>query len=551
MGKNWLVVVDAYSKYPCIHASGTASSSPPNIIFILADDLGWDDVSFHGSKQVPTPNLDALAADGIILGNYYVQPLCSPSRGSLLTGKHPVQIGLQHFVITPSEPAGLSLNETLLPEYLNSVGYKSYMVGKWHLGMYAEQYTPVYRGFESHYGYYHGREDYLDHTNEALIGPSEIGLDFWRNGQADRTGFGQYSTELFTAEAERLVAKHDKKHPMFMYFAQQAVHAGNQGSKNRLFAPWKYTSKFYYIQNENRVKLAGMISALDDSVGNLTKALHANGMLNNTIIVFSTDNGAPHQGDKDFTTGSNFPLRGSKDTVWEGGMRGAGFVWSPLLKKSGYVSNHMMQIADWLPTLLEASGYDMNSLPKNLYGVSQWKALSQNSASARDTMLHNFDQLGHDWALRVGDMKLISGKGPTWKNSGWYRPYSVDIDSPPMNKTNENEAPTELFESDVGSILQNIGRGKAGARPLVVGCGPIPHDVMTNCAVDEKPCLFNVTADPCEYHNLADRYPGMVEKLKAKLEDYKKMSIKPINEPSDPAAYPSKHGGVWVPWVKL
>lgn len=520
---------------------GYSSVKPPHIVIVLADDLGWDDVSFHGSHQIPTPNIDALAADGILLNNYYVQPICTPSRGALLTGKHPVQLGLQNFVILASTPYGLDLKETILPQYLKTLGYQNHMIGKWHLGMFAEEYTPMHRGFDSHYGYYQGRGDYLDHTHEGIVGLSEIGMDFWRNGQVDRTGFGQYSTELFTSEAETVIASHDESEPMFLYLAHQAVHMANPHTKDELYAPWKYTSKFSHIKDNERRMYAGMVSALDDSIGNLTRALHAKGMLENTIILFSSDNGAPHTSQTEYSFSSNFPLRGAKATMWEGGTRAAGFLWSPLLKKSGYTSEHMIQITDWLPTLLEAAGYDISSLPSDLYGKSQWRALSENLSGPRTEMLHNIDPIGGDWGLRVGDMKLVFGKGITKKNSGWYRPSSQEQS---FYETVNN------FTSPLVPILQELGRtgimrnGTKFSHPTV-HCGP---NVTNVCETWIKPCLFNIKYDPCEYHNLANQYPHVVDAMLKTLQYYNSTAVPPRNKPIDPQAFPSKHDGVWVPW---
>lgn len=136
----------------------------PNIIVIVADDLGWNDVGFHGSNEVKTPNIDALAYDGQILNNYYVNPICSPSRSALMTGMYPIHTGLQHGVIGMGQDRGIPLNFTLLPEFLHNLGYQSHAVGKWHLGYSRAEYLPTKRGFGSHYGYWAGMQDYYSHT---------------------------------------------------------------------------------------------------------------------------------------------------------------------------------------------------------------------------------------------------------------------------------------------------------------------------------------------------------------------------------------------------
>ncbi|KAG0431633.1 hypothetical protein HPB47_021573 [Ixodes persulcatus] len=255
--------------------------TPPNIIFFLADDLGWADTSFRGNPQIPTPNLDVLAASGIILNNYYIQYLCSPSRGALLTGLYPIHTGLQHNMVYPAEPWGLSPDFTIMPQYLKELGYASHIIGKWGVGYYKKSYTPTYRGFDSFYGYYNGGEDYYSH---------KFSMD---NGMLNTT---------------------------------------------------------HKVQGTN-----GAVYELDQSVGMVMESLHRRGMLENSVVVFSSDNGARPLG-SGANGGSNWPLRGGKSTLWEGGVRGAAFVWSPLLSRVGRLSDQMMHISDWLPTFYTAAG---------------------------------------------------------------------------------------------------------------------------------------------------------------------------------------------------
>ena len=212
--------------------------SKPNVVFIVADDLGWDDVGYHGSKQVLTPNIDQFAANSIRLESHYVNPLCSPSRASLLTGRYASSLGLQHSVIIQGQRVGVPLNETLLSEYLRDAGYATHAVGKWHLGYFAKEYTPTGRGFDTFYGYYNENGDYFDHTSnlDYVLTPKENvawGLD-WR---LDKDGefnliyndFGKYSTDLLTERAVYVLQNYSgSEQPFFMYLAYQAVHSGNE-----------------------------------------------------------------------------------------------------------------------------------------------------------------------------------------------------------------------------------------------------------------------------------------------------------------------------------
>ncbi|XP_048729623.1 arylsulfatase B-like [Ostrea edulis] len=522
-----------------------AATSRPHIILIVADDLGYNDVSFHGSNQIPTPNIDNLAYGGIILNNYYVSPICTPTRGALMTGRHPIQTGLQSGVIVASQPYGLPLNETIMPQHFKRLGYRRHMVGKWHLGFHKREFTPLYRGFESHYGYYLGCGDYYDHTSEA--NEEYFGFDFWRNSTVDFSGIGQYSTDLFRQEANTIIQKHDTSEPLFLYLPFQAVHSGNLPSGKNLQAPTKYIKKFTHIQNKERQTYAAMVSALDDAVGSIVQTLKDRKMYSNSIIVFTTDNGGPANG-FDGNAASNFPLRGVKATLWEGGVRGVGFVSSPLLKTKGYTSNQLIHVTDWLPTLYTAAGGRAGDL-KKLYGVDQWQVLQTNGKPVRDEMLHNIDPLGKSGAIRVGEYKLIYGHVMGW--DGWYPPYQLPENSKSQNiytatlENSQHHNSTKLEqEMEVGH--RSLDRGT----PVTVQCGSKPANASTNCQANKVPCLYHILSDPCEYNNIAADHMDIVSKLMDKIKEYRiTMMVPPGNKPADPAGNPRLHGGIWKPWL--
>ncbi|KAI8767903.1 arylsulfatase J [Biomphalaria glabrata] len=580
----------------------TILASPPNIIFILADDLGWDDVSFHGA-EFPTPNIDRLALDGVILNNYYVQPMCTPTRGAILTGKYPIHTGLQHYVITGSQPYGLPLTEITLAQHLQTLGYVTRAIGKWHLGFCKEDYLPGKRGFDSHYGYYLGRGDHFDHYAQDR---GFMGLDLHDNNQPVWNETEVYSTDLFTAKALDTIRGHNKTKPLFLYLAYQAVHAGND--YDTIQAPLKYVNRFPYIKDVKRKMFAGMASALDDAVGEVYKALQENGLAENSIIIFSTDNGGPANG-YDGNAACNWPLRGTKNTLWQGGVRGVGFVHSPLLKKKSYVNNNLMHAVDWMPTLLGLAKGDLTKLD-NIDGFDQWETISENAESERKEVLLNIDPIMQHESLIIAQYKIIFGNISDGKNDGWYPPSGTNIlsansSSSSLNYEKNNESnikfisslniqdmtqtevknlidildfinerlrnnltmndvlidllPTinemmnapQIFFSRVHKKEEMATKKKAeiNSLDLVVNCGIRPTNASTNCQPLKAPCLFDIENDPCEYNNIADHLPVIVEVLTQRLRMYESTMIPPANKPIDPKGDPSLHGGVWGPWL--
>ncbi|XP_070567143.1 arylsulfatase I-like isoform X2 [Ptychodera flava] len=435
-----------------------------------------------------------------------------------MTGRHPIHLGLQHDTITADHPYGLPLNETTMAQYLKKLGYSTHIVGKWHLGYYAWEFTPLFRGFDTHYGYYNGEEDYYIHTAQTN---KYIGLDFRNNRELERSVFGEYSTELFTEKAVNIIKNHNQKQPLFLYLPYQAVHSANR--KVPLQAPYKYTCRFPYILDEKRRTFAGMVSALDDGIGQVIAALRESGLYNNSVIVFSTDNGGPAAG-FDMNHASNWPLRGIKHTLWEGGVRGDGFINSPMLEKPGRISEEMIHVCDWLPTLYHLAGGNMTDLPVNLDGLNVWQTLSQGKPSPRNEILHNIDPIAGSAALRMGEFKIIMGEDEGGKWDEWYQPEGY------------NGAPKPIPHDP---------------RAAVVHCGKKPANASTNCQPKQKPCLYNVILDPCEYHNIAEQYPDVLQIMQDRLEEYNKTVVYPINKEGDPKADPKLHGYAWIPWINL
>lgn len=526
-----------------------ADDARPNIVVIMADDLGWNDVGFHGSNQIPTPNIDALAYNGIILNRHYTLPTCTPSRAAFMTGKYPIRTGMQGRPLLCGEPRGLPLEETTLPQRLKDLGYTTRLVGKWHLGCFRSEYTPTKRGFDSHFGYWNGYVDYFDYMIDQ---EDFMGYDLRRDMNVSWAENGQYATDVFTREAVHLISTHDASRPLFLHVSHLAVHSGRNTQLLEVPNVEEALAKFNYIPDTQRRIFSEMTARLDESVGQIVSALSDKGILNNTVIVFLTDNGGATIGELQ-NWGSNWPHRGMKFTLYEGGVKGVAIVWSNSLRNPGRVSMQMMHISDWYPTIYAMAGGEVTSLGK-IDGINQWPALLQdNSDIRRNGTLLNVGDFDDMEAIIDGKYKLIRSTSKHGVYDGFYGEDGRALPNPPYNDTGVITSPVSKaiialnvnstaeepqLKDKIRRIRLNATVECKGSRRHYIG-GPYCHSY----------CLFDLDDDPCETINLISTYPNVTETLMKKLQQFKTEMVPELTKRLDRASNPYLFNNTWVCWL--
>lgn len=354
----------------------------PNIVYFLVDDLGRADLGFNGSKDIRTPHIDKLAKGGAILDSFYVQPVCSPTRSCLMTGRYVTHTGV-YSVVKPGAEWGLPLEERTLPQALRESGYTTAITGKWHLGEFKADYQPTHRGFDHQYGHFFGALDYFKHIRDEK--PD------WYRDDKPLTEEG-YATELIAKEACRLIREKPADKPLFLYVPFNGVHAPHQ-------VPESYLAPYPDLTGVRRT-MAGMVSAVDSAIGQIIAALEEKGLRGNTLILFSSDNGGPSPGKVTMNT----PLRAGKGTIYEGGIRVCSFANWP-----GHIPvttvKEPIHAVDWYPTLLKLAGASPEQKLKP-DGLDIWPVLTSGAKSPHDAILLMGTVPGKA-AVRMGDWKLL------------------------------------------------------------------------------------------------------------------------------------------------
>ena len=383
----------------------------PNVVVIVSDDQGYGDLSCMGATDFRTPRLDALARSGVRFSSFYANsPVCSPSRASLLSGRYPGNAGVRNILMGYRTTPGLPANVPTLATALKQEGYQTGLVGKWHLGA-AEGSRPNDHGFDESFGHLAGAFDYYSHliwsaANREIVvnGKKGIGFlvhDLWENGQ-EVWHDGHYSTDLFGERAVQYIRRAaGREDPFFLYVGFNAPH-------HPMHAPEQYKERFPDLPPDRRI-MAAMVSAMDDQIGAMMDELERQGVRENTIVFFMSDNGPSRQsrnrldGTLDpYYGGSTGKMKGHKFSLFDGGIRVPSMLSWPAQIPAGQVVDEVAVAMDIFPTVLRAVGGDPTTY--ELDGLDLTPMLTEGAASPHDEL---FWELGVQTAVRRGRWKLV------------------------------------------------------------------------------------------------------------------------------------------------
>jgi arylsulfatase A-like enzyme len=417
----------------------TSQKNHPNVIVIMTDDLGYVDVGFNGSVEIPTPNIDRIAQQGVKFTNGYTPySVCSPSRAGFITGRYQQRFGYERNAqYRPNDPnMGLPQTEKIIPEVIGQVGYTSGVIGKWHLGAHISNH-PLNRGFDFFYGHLGGGHRYfpeeLTIEDSYSINDEPLSYRTWimRDHQAEKTD--EYLTDEFSNEAVKFVEK-NKEGPFFLYLAYNAPHGPLQATQ-------KYLDRFDHIEGKKRKTYAAMVSAVDDGVGRILDRLESLGIAENTMIFFLSDNGGPEPNN----ASNNGPLREGKSSIYEGGNR-VPFAMQWTSQIAPMVYEYPISSLDILPTIAALTHAPLPA-DKPMDGVNIIPFLKGEKQGRPHQTLYvrKFDN--DLYSVRDGDMKLVTKKKNSLKEL-----YNLQED---LGEENDlaSEFPEEVKRLD--SLRQN------------------------------------------------------------------------------------------------
>lgn len=388
-----IVLITVFSFYGCTEKNAKQlKDNPPNIILIMADDLGYSDIGCYGNKMISTPNLDRLASEGMRFTDYHSNgAVCSPTRAALMTGKYQQRVGIEGVITAAhNRTGGLALSETTVAEALKKAGYVTGMFGKWHLG-YPEKYNPTHQGFDEFGGYVSGNVDYFSHFDQTGH------FDWWQDTiLKDDKG---YSTDLLTRYSIDFIKRHSKE-SFFLYLPYETPHYPYQARYSKPFRT--EGSKKAFNKATPRDSIPGiyrdMVEIMDEDIGKILQVLKEEHLTENTLVFFCSDNGGVRK------YGHNLPLHGWKGQLYEGGHRVPAIAWWPGKIKAGTQTDETILSMDIFPTFVDLA----HGAPgKELDGISFSKVLLEEGHMSERPLFWRYH---HNKAIRLSDWKLIVHK---------------------------------------------------------------------------------------------------------------------------------------------
>eukprot|EP01084_Bolivina_argentea_P304522 525929_1 len=492
--------------------------SKPNILMMVIDDLGYTDISYNGAEY-PTPNIDELIANGVQLTNYYVHCTCSPTRSSFFTGKYSWKTGLQRFNTIPAgSTEHIPYEFPTMAELLSKSGWKSHAIGKWHLGMASWNMTPIERGFDSFFGYLTGAQYYYNHTS-WLHNTTMTGYDFINNKSTYWDAFGKYGTDLYYQQMEHIIENHTlyfSDQPLFIYMAFQTIHTPivdvNRIEDQNPPKEYDECNNNKNITREGRKVYCNKMKYLDEYIGKIIQLYKTYKLYNNTVIVGTTDNGGlpwwnPNPNGPITiiqSWGCNYPYRGGKGSLFEGGVKGMGFISGQIIKDrglNGIQSNILVHAMDWLPTFVEGIAGDVLPYDKTFDGINMWNALGNDAIWNRTVLYVDIEVVQPIHAIINGSWKYINYtkmESAYYSENGWYL----------CNGSSEYAEPQHLY-------------------------------------------LFDIKNDPFEKNNLIHQNRDVAIELENMIQyqihfgDYYPEQDSTIYVESEP----QYHNGTWIPWL--
>lgn len=516
-------------------ASGNMAGGKPHVVLVLVDDWGWNNTGYHrpNDPEVVTPNIDQLVRQGIELDRHYTYHYCSPSRSTLQSGRLSVHVsyGFDDPVqwAGGGDPdsgfAGIPRNMTGLAEKMRAGGYRTHMTGKWDAGMATWDHTPMGRGYETFFGYYHHAEDYW---TQKLAGSGQKSdlcgnlVDLWNTTGPARSRNGTaYVEEMFTENTMGILDRHNPAEPLFLFHSFHLIHAPLQ-------VPEEWERRFAFIEDLHRRKYAAMLNYMDDVVGQIVEKLKDKGMWENTLMVVSSDNGGPTYNLPTLGPGgaSNAPLKGGKMSDWEGGVRVNAFVSGgavPAAKRGTKLADYI-HMADWYATLSRIAGVDPADARAAAAGLPPVDGIDQSALLVGDAA----PGTGQRTEIHLSARALVSGR---WK------------------LITGGLAFLEIVHADyVPWFLK--GEGWIDFSDYLPGYGGIPEEIWRNATDCSKGCLYDIMADPYEAEEVASQHPEVLARMKARLAELNQHIFLPARGDPDPAAC-TRWDGFYGPWVDM